>query len=115
MKSQREEFGASRADLIRYAGATRDWNPIHWDHRSAVAAGLPGIVVHGLLQSAWILRSVVTGLEGTAPLASARFRYRAPLLVGQPASFSFERAQNEITGSLTSQGTERVGATMQVR
>ena len=31
---------ASRADLVRYAGATRDWNPIHWDHDAAVAAGL---------------------------------------------------------------------------
>ncbi|CAN5268716.1 hypothetical protein BH18ACT5_BH18ACT5_19010 [soil metagenome] len=109
------EFAASRADLIRYAGASRDWNPIHWDHRSAVAAGLPGIVVHGLLQSAWILRSVVAGLDGPAPLESARFRYRAPLLASQPASFSFARQQNEITGSLTSQGTELVGTTIGVR
>ena len=31
---------ASRSDLIRYAGATADWNPVHWDHESAVAAGL---------------------------------------------------------------------------
>ncbi|MFP3914667.1 MAG: MaoC/PaaZ C-terminal domain-containing protein, partial [Actinomycetota bacterium] len=31
---------ASRTDLIRYAAATRDWNPIHWDHETAVEAGL---------------------------------------------------------------------------
>ena len=64
---------ASRRDLVKYAGASRDYNPLHWDHDTAVAAGLPGVVVHGLLQSAWIL-------QATGPVASAKFRYRAPLL-----------------------------------
>ncbi|MEX2653926.1 MAG: MaoC/PaaZ C-terminal domain-containing protein [Acidimicrobiia bacterium] len=69
-------FSASRSDLVRYAGASRDWNPIHWDHAAAVAAGLPGVVVHGLLQSAWVIEaSVRLGIEP----ASARFRYRRPL------------------------------------
>ncbi|MPZ53320.1 MAG: hypothetical protein GEU79_11420 [Acidimicrobiia bacterium] len=75
----RSETGrsASRLDLVRYAGATRDWNPIHWDHKAAVAAGLGGIVVHGLLQSAWMIQEAVR--ESTAPLRMARFRYREPL------------------------------------
>ena len=69
-------FAASRADLVRYAGASRDWNPIHWDHDAAVAAGLPGVVVHGLLQSAWVIEAAVRlGLERSA----AKFRYRRPL------------------------------------
>lgn len=72
-------FAASRADLVRYAGASRDWNPIHWDHDAAVAAGLPGIVVHGLLQSAWVVEAAVT--LGMDPV-SARFRYRRPLAAG---------------------------------
>lgn len=66
---------ASRADLVRYAAATRDWNPIHWDHNTAVDAGLGGVVVHGLLQSAWLTQVVAA----TGPLASARFRYRSPM------------------------------------
>ena len=36
---------ASRADLVRYAAATRDYNPLHWDHDTARAAGLDGVVV----------------------------------------------------------------------
>lgn len=69
-------FSASRYDLVRYAGASRDWNPIHWDHAAAVAAGLPGVVVHGLLQSAWALEAAVQlGLDP----ATARFRYKRPL------------------------------------
>jgi acyl dehydratase len=77
---------ASRADLVRYAAASRDWNAIHWDHDAAVAAGLPGIVVHGLLQSAWVCSVAATGFDGPRPLAGAKFRYRAPLRPAVPAS-----------------------------
>lgn len=76
---------ASRSDLIRYSAATRDWNPIHWDHESAVEAGLGGVVVHGLLQSAWLTQVAALAGEGDRPLESARFRYTAPLRPGRPA------------------------------
>jgi hypothetical protein len=72
-------IAVSRAELVRYAAATGDWNPIHWDHGSAVAAGLPGVVVHGLLQTAWLCRSATARIRGDHPLAWARSRYRAPL------------------------------------
>lgn len=75
----------SRAGLVRYAAATRDWNPIHWDHESAVEAGLGGVVVHGLLQSAWLTQVAALAGEGDRPLESARFRYTAPLRPGRPA------------------------------
>ncbi len=72
---------ASRTDLVRYAGATRDWNPIHWDHDAAVAAGLPGVVCHGLLQVAWMLQPFTVA----GRVAGARFRFRRPLLAGAQA------------------------------
>jgi hydroxyacyl-ACP dehydratase HTD2-like protein with hotdog domain len=70
---------ASRADLVRYAGASQDWNPIHWDHASARAGGLPGTVVHGLLQAAWALQAASLQQPGPHPVAEARFRFRRPL------------------------------------
>lgn len=76
----RLERAAGRAALVRYAGASRDFNPIHWDHAAAVAAGLPGVVVHGLLQSAWILQAASRHSPSPRPVTDARFRYRAPLL-----------------------------------
>ncbi len=76
---------ASRADLVRYAAATRDWNPIHWDHGTAAAAGLGGIVVHGLLQASWLTQVAALAGEGDAPLSKARFRFTAPLRPGQAA------------------------------
>lgn len=89
---------ASRSDLIRYAAATRDWNPIHWDHDTAVEAGLGGVVVHGLLQSAWLTQVAALAGEGDRPLESARFRYTAPLRPGRAARIegSMEREQVDL-------------------
>jgi acyl dehydratase len=70
---------ASRADLVRYAAASGDWNPIHWDHGAAVAAGLPGVVCHGLLVASWIAQAAVRHRDGDHPLASLRLRFRRPL------------------------------------
>ncbi|GGC09654.1 MaoC family dehydratase [Cellulomonas carbonis] len=38
-----------RAALVRYAGASGDRNPIHWDERFAREVGLPGVIAHGML------------------------------------------------------------------
>ena len=69
---------ASRADLVRYAAASGDFNPVHWDHETAVRAGLGGVVVHGLLQTAWVLQAV------PPPLSVARIRFRSPLPPATP-------------------------------
>jgi acyl dehydratase len=74
---------ASRHDLVRYAAATRDFNPLHWDHEVAVAAGLPGAVVHGLLMYAWITQQAT---EATGRrVVSAKVRFRAALLPAEQA------------------------------
>ena len=82
---------ASRADLIRYAAVTEDWNPIHWDHQSAVGAGLAGVVVHGLACAAWMCQGVTRLLAGPGPLGKARFRFRRPLRPGVSALVKGER------------------------
>jgi acyl dehydratase len=74
-----QQRSASRSDLVKYAAATRDWNPIHWDHGVAVDAGLDGVVVHGLLQAAWALLAAADDSPGQYPVASARFRFKSPL------------------------------------
>ena len=101
--------GASRSDLVRYAGASRDFNPIHWDHAAAVNAGLAGVVVHGLLQSAWMLQSVDS--VGDFPLSSARFRYRNPLRPGIGVTIdTTERDDGTIDVMLRNGDTEFVSA-----
>ena len=38
----------TRATLVRYAGASLDFNPIHWDERTAAGVGLPDVIAHGM-------------------------------------------------------------------
>ncbi|HJR93639.1 MAG TPA: MaoC/PaaZ C-terminal domain-containing protein [Acidimicrobiia bacterium] len=97
---------ASRADLVRYAAATRDWNPIHWDRASAIEAGLGGVVVHGLLQSAWLTQVAATVSASARPLESARFRYTAPLRPAELAEIQGELSSDRfdltlVTGDVT--------------
>ena len=42
-----QTYTVTRADLVRYAGASGDQNPIHWSDRVATSVGLPGVVAHG--------------------------------------------------------------------
>ena len=82
---------ASRADLVRYAAATRDWNPIHWDHDAALSAGLDGVITHGLLQAAWALDAAAEGTTGIRPFAEAKIRFRSPLPPATPVEVSVDR------------------------
>ncbi len=79
------ERSASRHDLVRYAAATRDFNPLHWDHDFAVDAGLAGTVVHGLLMYAWMMQQVCDTAPGYH-IASAKIRFRSALHPAQQAS-----------------------------
>lgn len=73
---------ASRVDLVRYAGASGDFNPIHYDHEAARDAGLEGIVVHGLLMGAWMSQLAAATSDRTDPLAELRMRFRTALRPG---------------------------------
>jgi acyl dehydratase len=58
-------FRVTRADLIRYAGASGDFNTIHWSDRIATSVGLPGVIAHGMFTMALAGRAV-TGWAGAA-------------------------------------------------
>ena len=70
---------ASRADLVRYAAATRDFNPLHWDHDTARAAGLDGVAVHGLLMLSWLAQQASAFAPGPVPIATIKVRFRSAL------------------------------------
>ncbi len=102
------QVSASRMDLVRYAAATRDWNPVHWDHDSAVAAGFPGVVSHGLLQAAWAFQAAATLVSGDPPLFTARVRFRNPLFPGIPVSIGLERSGSTVNVTLSDDSTEYI-------
>jgi acyl dehydratase len=101
----------SRADLVRYAGATRDWNPIHWDHEAAVAAGLPGVIAHGLLMAAWVAQAAGRVVPGPHPLRDLRLRFRKPLRPAAQAEIEAEvKSPDALVCSIRSNGTDLVTA-----
>ena len=53
-----QTFRVTRADLVRYAGASGDFNPIHWSERVATGVGLPGVIAHGMFTMALVGRAV---------------------------------------------------------
>ena len=55
-----QTFAVTRADLVRYAGASGDFNPIHWSDRVATSVGLPGVIAHGMYTMALAARAVAT-------------------------------------------------------
>ncbi|MDR7302431.1 MaoC family dehydratase [Haloactinomyces albus] len=65
----------TRADLVRYAGASGDFNPIHWNERFASEVGLPDVIAHGMLTMALAGRLVTewTGDPGAVLHYGARF------------------------------------------
>lgn len=70
---------ASRHDLVRYAAASGDFNPIHFDHGAARGAGLEGIVCHGLLATAWVAQLAGSAGAGAVPVRELAVRYRDPV------------------------------------
>lgn len=106
------QLSASRADLVRYASATRDWNPVHWDHEAGLAAGFPGVVVHGLFQAGWALRLASASTSSQRPFASARFRFRSPLLPARPVDHSMKTDEGKVDVVLSDGDTEYLTASI---
>ncbi|MGW7679629.1 MaoC/PaaZ C-terminal domain-containing protein [Kribbella sp. NPDC054772] len=70
-----------REDLVRYAGASGDFNPIHWSDRMAGALGLPGVIVHGMLTMATAVRVVTDWIDDPADLVEYGVRFTKPVVV----------------------------------
>ena len=69
----------SRLGLVQYASASGDFNPIHFDHQAARDAGLPGIVGHGLLTTAWATQLAAAATSSPLPLSELTVRFRDPM------------------------------------
>ena len=59
-----QTYAITRADLVRYAAASGDHNPIHQDEAVATSVGLPGVIAHGMYTMALAARAVATWYPG---------------------------------------------------
>jgi acyl dehydratase len=74
-------FRVTRADLVRYAGASGDFNPIHWNDRTARSLGLPGVIAHGMYTMALAGQAVAEWVGDPAAVVDYGVRFTRPVVV----------------------------------
>ncbi|MEV4638316.1 MaoC/PaaZ C-terminal domain-containing protein [Actinoplanes sp. NPDC049548] len=76
-----QTFRVTRADLIRYAGASGDFNTIHWSDRIAKSVGLPGVIAHGMYTMALAGRAVAVWAGAPDAVVEYGVRFTRPVPV----------------------------------
>lgn len=77
----KREFKITRDSLVRYAGASGDFNAIHYRDDVAQAVGLPGVLAHGMLTMGAAVQSVVDFLGDSGKVIDYQVRFTKPVLV----------------------------------
>jgi acyl dehydratase len=75
------EFHFTRDSLVRYAGASGDFNAIHYRDDVAKAVGLPGVLAHGMLTMGAAVQAVVDFLGDSGKVIDYQVRFTKPVLV----------------------------------
>ena len=76
-----QTFTLRRGDLIRYAGASGDFNVIHWNDRIATEVGRPDVVAHGMLTMGTVARVVTDWVGDPAAVTEYGVRFTRPVPV----------------------------------
>lgn len=111
----------TRADLVRYAGASGDLNHIHWNERTALAVGLPGVIAHGMLTMGHAICVVTHWLGDPARVIDYQVRFTRPVVVpdddlGAEVTFSGKVTTiNEDGSAVITLGATFAGATVLAR
>ncbi|MGA8112566.1 MAG: MaoC family dehydratase [Actinocatenispora sp.] len=87
-------YRVTRADLVRYAGASGDFNPIHWNERVATSVGLPNVIAHGMYTMGLAGRAVTDWVGDPGAVLDFGVRFTRPVVVPD----SDEGAAVEVTG-----------------
>ncbi len=90
MELARRVLTVDRAGLVRYAGASGDLNPIHWNERAARAAGLPGVIAHGMWTMAAASTVVADWAGDPGAVVDYQARFTRPVVVPDPGEAEVE-------------------------
>jgi acyl dehydratase len=75
------EFLLTRDSLVRYAGASGDFNPIHYRDDIAASVGLPGVLAHGMLTMGAAVQVAVNWIGDSGRIADYQVRFTKPVVV----------------------------------
>ena len=79
-----------RGDLVRYAGASKDFNPIHWNDRFAREVGLPGVIAHGMFTMGQAVNVVSDWTDDPGAILEYSVRFTRPVPVPDPGTATIE-------------------------
>jgi acyl dehydratase len=92
-----QSFRLRRVDLVRYAGASGDFNVIHWNERVATDVGLPNVIAHGMLTMAEAIRVVTDWCGDPGAVVEYGTRFTKPV----PVPDDDEGAAVDVAGKVT--------------
>jgi acyl dehydratase len=106
----------TRQDLVKYAGASGDFNPIHWNEAFASGVGLPGVIAHGMFTMGAAVQLVTDWAGDPAAVVDFQTRFTKPVLVADTTRTDEPGAVIEVTGAIgaldADAGTARVDLTV---
>src|SRR4051794_4963848 len=97
-----QTFPVQRVNLVMYAGASGDFNPIHWNERFATSVGLPDVIAHGMLTMAEAARVITDWVGDPGALVEYGVRFSRPVVVPDPGA-----AELIVTGTVTDKRDDR--------
>jgi acyl dehydratase len=96
-------FPVNRATLVQYAGASGDFNPIHWNEAFARSVGLPDVIGHGMFTMAEAIRVVTDWLGDPGAVVEYGVRFTKPVVVPNDGT----GAVIEVTGKVAAKLDDR--------
>jgi acyl dehydratase len=92
-----KEFSITRETLIRYAGASGDFNVIHWNQRVATEVGLPDVIAHGMLTMGLAIQVVTEWIDDPSRLLEYGCRFTRPIVVPDDGLGATLRVSGSVT------------------
>lgn len=109
-KAEARDYGPLTTRMfVRYAGASGDFNPIHWDESFAVGVGLPDVIAHGMLTMGIAVRVVTAWLGDPGAVLEYGVRFSRPVVVSRQVG-----ATLIVSGKVRSVDTEQQRAVIEL-
>ena len=90
----------TRQDLVMYAGASGDFNPIHWNSDFAQGVGLPGVIAHGMFTMGSAVQLVTDWIGDPAAVLDYQTRFPKPVIVEDTTALGTPGAVIEVAGKI---------------
>ncbi|MFK0072711.1 MaoC family dehydratase [Arthrobacter woluwensis] len=112
----RHVIDVNRVDLVKYAGASGDFNPIHWNEAFAQGVELPGVIAHGMFTMGSAVQLVTDWAGDPGAVVDYQTRFTKPVLVQDTTGTEEPGAQVEVVGVVGAldeeAGTARIDLTV---